>query len=106
MAAVDTRIVFAGRRVCGNCFSHSGSAVVGIDLSLVVDRHDDLVCVGEFWLDVVMVRRGNRDGRHDNLHVRALREETQRGIACRRGLEGVGTLKPSTDYTDDLNESA
>ena len=56
----------------GISFSHSRPASAGSDLSLAVDHHDDLVCVGESRLDVAVVRCGNSDWGDDHLHVRGV----------------------------------
>src|ERR1041384_7804975 len=99
MVAVDTRIVLAGWRLCGNSVSHSWTAIPRLDLSLAIDRHDDLVRVSKLRLDVVVVRRRNRHRRHDHLYVCSVREETQRGVTRGRWPQRMGSIKKNRSYS-------
>ena len=56
----------------GIVFRIRGLLLLGVDLSVAVDHHDDLVRVDEFRLDVAVVRRRNCDRSDDHLHVRGV----------------------------------
>ena len=90
MVAVDIERVFALRNICRDCVSHPRFVVFGLRVLVTVDHHDDLVCLGEPWLDMVVVRGRNHDGSYDNLHVRLVREEAHRSLTSRRGLKRLG----------------
>ena len=56
----------------GILFRIRGLLLLGFDLSVAVDRHDDLVRVCKLRLDMVVVCGRHRYRSHDHLHVRSV----------------------------------
>ena len=60
------------RSVFWNRSPHSGFPAARVCISPALDHHDDLVCVCEFGVDMVVVCRRHSYRSNDHLHVRSV----------------------------------